>query len=93
MRPVRLCCRDTQVWTNGLYVPTLHRVVHTASAAAGGGPASRVSAPFFYEPSFRARVAPLPRFGSPPRFEPIVYGEHLLSKAATNFGQQQAAGL
>ena len=82
------------MWTNGLYAPTLHRVVHTAGAGVGGGPASRVSAPFFYEPSFRARVAPLPQFGAPPRFQPVVYGEHLLSKATTNFGgHEQAAGV
>ncbi len=66
-------------WTNGLYPSTLHRVVHT------DGFASRVSAPFFYEPSYAAVVAPLPQFG-PPRFPPVVYGAHLLSKVTSNFG-------
>jgi isopenicillin N synthase-like dioxygenase len=66
------------VWTNGRYTSTLHRVMHT------GGGRSRVSAPFFYEPSFAARVAPLPPFG-PPRHAPVVYGQHLLSKVTTNF--------
>ena len=65
-------------WTNGQYASTLHRVVHAAPGA------SRVSAPFFYEPSFGARVAPLPQFGAP-RFGSTVYGEHLLRKVTTNF--------
>ncbi|KAI8477180.1 MAG: hypothetical protein J3K34DRAFT_515859 [Monoraphidium minutum] len=42
--------------TNGLYAPTLHRVVH-----AGPPGSSRVSAPFFLEPAFDAVVAPLPQ--------------------------------
>jgi isopenicillin N synthase-like dioxygenase len=67
-----------QVWTNGLYTPTLHRVVHRSGAR------SRVSAPFFFEPSYGARVAPLPGFGTP-RYEPLVYGQHLLRKVTTNF--------
>ncbi len=69
------------VWTNGRYTSTLHRVMHT------GGGRSRVSAPFFYEPSYAARVAPLPPFG-PPCHAPVVYGQHLLSKVTTNFDTQ-----
>ena len=68
-----------RVWTNGLYTPTLHRVVHSS------GSRSRISAPFFYEPEFHARVAPLPQFGAP-RVEPVVYGEHLERKVTSNFG-------
>ena len=69
-----------KVWTNGLYQPTLHRVVLT-------GDRSRVSLPFFYEPSFHARVAPIPQLvGSEgPRFQPVVYGDHLLQKVRGNF--------
>ena len=58
-----------RLWTNGLYEPTLHRVlVH--------GGSSRVSAPFFYEPAYGARVAPL----LSPEWE------HLASRAALAWG-------
>lgn len=43
-----------QILTNGLYTPTLHRVLNTAASTP------RVSVPFFYEPSFEAIVQPLP---------------------------------
>ena len=54
-----------RVYTNGLYQPTLHRVVLHAHPTA-----SRVSTPFFYEPNFEALVAPAPalcggRWGGP----------------------------
>jgi isopenicillin N synthase-like dioxygenase len=68
-----------RIWTNGLYTPTLHRVVHDS------GFRSRVSAPFFYEPEFAARVAPLAKFGAP-RVEPVLYGTHLERKVTSNFG-------
>ncbi|OCH91861.1 Clavaminate synthase-like protein, partial [Obba rivulosa] len=42
-----------EIWTNGLYKSTLHRVVHT-------GTDFRVSIPFFFEPNFHALVKPLP---------------------------------
>jgi hypothetical protein len=63
-----------EIWTNGLYRSTLHRVMHTSSNY-------RVSIPFFYEPAFDALVEPLPAAlriqadsASPPhpnRFAPI----------------------
>jgi len=69
-------------WTNGLYKSTPHRVLRPAGA-------SRTSIPFFFEPSYRAEIAPLPSCcaatGTPPRFQPIVYGDHLLAKTSTNF--------
>ncbi|KAL5520119.1 hypothetical protein ACEPAG_1779 [Sanghuangporus baumii] len=39
-----------EIWTNGLYKSTLHRVVHTGS---------NYRIPFFFEPNFDAQVAPL----------------------------------
>ena len=43
-----------QVWTNGLYEPTAHRVINADPTR------SRVSVPFFYEANFDAVVAPIP---------------------------------
>jgi hypothetical protein len=58
-----------QIWTNGLYQPTVHRVLHTGGGGGGGAGGeggeigeSRISVPFFYEPNFDAVVAPLPQF-------------------------------
>jgi len=70
-------------WTNGLYRSTPHRVLRPQSGA------SRISIPFFFEPNYQAEIAPLPQCctstGQPPRFPPIVYGDHLLSKTSSNF--------
>ena len=62
-------------WTNGRYKSTLHRVLSTAGRA-------RYSMPFFFEPSFDARVECLPscRGAAGPRFEATTAGEHLLHK-------------
>ncbi|EJC98113.1 Clavaminate synthase-like protein [Fomitiporia mediterranea MF3/22] len=74
-----------EVWTNGLYKSTLHRVVHQGS---------NYRIPFFFEPNFTARVEPLaaalrlqkdsiqPAYA---HYEPVVYGEFLLKKVAGNF--------
>lgn len=42
-----------QILTNGLYRPTLHRVLNTSASTP------RISVPFFYEPCFEATVQPL----------------------------------
>ncbi|KAH9065414.1 Clavaminate synthase-like protein [Lactarius vividus] len=84
-----------EIWTNGLYKSTLHRVIHRGSNY-------RVSIPFFFEPNFNARVAPLgaalriqedlsftsdkchvERMGR--TYEPTVYGDFLLKKVDSNF--------
>lgn len=68
--------------TNGLYTPTLHRVINSDPSR------SRVSIPFFFEPSFEARIAPLPQFvkaGVQPAFRAVRYGSHLESKVLSNF--------
>jgi len=82
-----------EIWTNGLYKSTLHRVVHKGSNY-------RVSIPFFYEPNFDANIAPLPAAlriqGNPVRhtgkgstilriYEPTVYGDFLMKKVGGNF--------
>ena len=61
--------------------PTRHRVVNAHPSK------SRVSVPFFYEPSFETVVQPLDRLCSPsqPRLPSIRYGTHLESKVLNNF--------
>ena len=72
--------------TQGMYTPTLHRVVNTDPAR------SRVSIPFFFEPAFDAMIAPLPQLAAPGTraagagvFAPVRYGTHLESKVLKNF--------
>ena len=69
-------------WTNDMYKSTLHRVIHKGSNY-------RISVPFFFEPSFDAVIKPLEKCvkesGKAPIYEPIMYGDHLLSKVTNNF--------
>ncbi|KAI0345757.1 Clavaminate synthase-like protein [Trametopsis cervina] len=77
-----------EIWTNGLYKSTLHRVVHRGS---------NYRIPFFYEPNFDAHVKPLAaaariQEGGPvikkklqKKYEPVVYGQFLLNKVGNNF--------
>lgn len=58
-----------EFWTGGRLKATPHRVL----AAEG----DRVSIPFFFEPRFDARIAPIP--GAPPA-PPIRYADHLIEK-------------
>ncbi|KAL0578636.1 hypothetical protein V5O48_003379 [Marasmius crinis-equi] len=76
-----------EIWTNGLYKSTLHRVVHR-------GANYRVSIPFFFEPNFDAFVKPLEaakriraaqQTEADKTYKPIVYGDFLLSKVSNNF--------
>ncbi|KAL7279975.1 hypothetical protein ACG7TL_006386 [Trametes sanguinea] len=81
-----------EVWTNGLYKSTLHRVVHKGSNY-------RVSIPFFFEPNFDARIEPLSTAiqaqeedralrslkGIRKTYQPVVYGDFLLKKVGSNF--------
>ncbi|KAI9443220.1 Clavaminate synthase-like protein [Lactarius indigo] len=87
-----------EIWTNGLYKSTLHRVIHRGS---------NYRIPFFFEPNFNAKVAPL---GAALRiqedlsltsdkyhvertrkktYEPTVYGDFLLKKVHGNFATGQ----
>lgn len=78
-----------EIWTNGLYKSTLHRVVHR-------GTNYRVSIPFFFEPNFTANVKPLipatrlAESATTPEkvYEPVVYGNFLLKKVGTNFATE-----
>jgi len=76
-----------EIWTNGLYRSTLHRVVHKSESY-------RVSIPFFFEPNWDAEVRPLDaalriqeRLNGPtqPMKKSIVYGDFLTNKVAGNF--------
>jgi len=64
------------VWTNGKYKSTPHRVVHTSSTY-------RVSIPFFYEPNADAEVRYL--LGGDGDGRRVRYIDHLHSKVSTNF--------
>ena len=71
-----------QVYTNGLYTPTIHRVVNADPTK------SRISIPFFYECAFEAKVSPIPQLlevGREPTEQPIRYGTHLVNKVLKNF--------
>ncbi|TCD63681.1 hypothetical protein EIP91_005125 [Steccherinum ochraceum] len=82
-----------EIWTNGLYKSTLHRVVHRGSNY-------RVSIPFFFEPNFDALIEPLQAAnrileGTPERerlkltrgktYDPVLYGDFLVKKVGNNF--------
>ena len=71
-----------RVWTNGMYEPTLHRVANADRTR------SRVSLPFFYEPSFDAVVTPVTGLKSSRSSKMLPskhYGRHLESKVFSNF--------
>lgn len=76
-----------RLWTNGLYKPTMHRVVNATPDR------SRISIPFFYEPNYDAMVEPLPEMCSPsePKLPSVRYGKHLESKVLRNFEFQNEA--
>ncbi|KAI0510951.1 hypothetical protein KFK09_011562 [Dendrobium nobile] len=63
-----------KVWSNGLYAPTLHRVVNNS-------PKYRVFVVFFYEPNFETAVEPQDfckeKTSGVVRYQRVVYGEHL----------------
>ncbi|KDR82681.1 hypothetical protein GALMADRAFT_220671 [Galerina marginata CBS 339.88] len=76
-----------EIWTDGLYRSTLHRVVHRGS---------NYRVPFFFEPNFTARVKPLAAVKKTKEGEPIsdtstlvkksiVYGDFLVGKVGNNF--------
>ncbi|KAG0475599.1 hypothetical protein HPP92_015285 [Vanilla planifolia] len=71
-----------KVWSNGLYEPTLHRVVNNS-------PKYRVSVVFFYEPNFDTAAEPLEfckeKTSGTVKHQRVVYGEHLVGKVTTNF--------
>jgi isopenicillin N synthase-like dioxygenase len=83
-----------EIWTNGLYTSTLHRVIHKGSNY-------RISVPFFFEPNFDALIKPLEavarlreRAGLPTVADKdaVVYGEFLLGKVGNNFDRDPKKG-
>lgn len=76
-----------QVFTDGLYTPTVHRVVNADPTV------SRISIPFFYECAFEANVAPISQLSGGKQntsHTPVRYGTHLLSKVLNNFDFEEA---
>ena len=68
-----------EVWTNGAYVSTQHRVVSDGR--------ERYSLPFFVGADFFQEIAPLEALTGPegPKYEPYVYGRHIVSEYAKGF--------
>ena len=69
-----------EVWTNGLFRSTLHRVVNSGR--------ERYSMPYFQAADFDAVVQPLPSLvgpSNPPRYAPLVAGHHLLGQLLRDF--------
>jgi isopenicillin N synthase-like dioxygenase len=79
-----------EVWTNGTFVATSHRVRRVQE--------ERYSFAMFCVCDYHTVVEPLPPFvgpGRPPRYEPQVAGEHLFAQTAQSFSylkQRIAAG-
>lgn len=69
-----------EVWTNGLFRSSPHRVMNIAE--------ERFSLPLFFAPDFDTRIEPLAQFVTPecPRaYDGFVSGEHILSEYAKGF--------
>ena len=72
-------------WSNGRFISTPHQVINRGGRA-------RYSCPFFFDPNMRSRVVPLPSCVSPEcplQFDPVVYGEFLMSELRANHDQHQ----
>jgi isopenicillin N synthase-like dioxygenase len=70
-----------QVWSNDRYPAPLHRVLASATR-------DRVSAPFFYNPSYETLVAPLAATLSsdrPARYRPVPWGAFRARRAAGDY--------
>jgi isopenicillin N synthase-like dioxygenase len=71
-----------ELWTNGEWKSTPHRVIYKGSRF-------RVSVPIFFEPDFTAQVEPLPtcvaRTGGTIKYGSVKYADHLIRKIKSNF--------
>jgi isopenicillin N synthase-like dioxygenase len=75
-----------QVWSNDHYRSPVHRVI--ASAAH-----TRLSAPFFWNPSYATTCAPLPallRRGEPARYRPVSWAEFRDRRSAGDYADYGA---
>lgn len=73
-------------WSNGLLLSTPHRVTNRTGR-------ERFSIPFFYDPSVRATVAPLPccvTRDRPAAFPPEVFGDFLRHELEASYQHHQA---
>ncbi len=71
----------TELWTNGLYPATLHRVIN-----AGGR--DRYSMPFFLDTNYDARIECIETCQDatrPPKFPPVLGGEYLFKRYDETF--------
>ncbi|RMI38585.1 isopenicillin N synthase family dioxygenase [Streptomyces triticirhizae] len=68
-----------ELWTNGEFTATTHRVRRV--------PAERYSFPLFFTVDYDTPVAPLPAFVTPerPAQPPLLSGEHLFAQTAQSF--------
>ena len=78
-----------EMWTNGQFVATTHRVRRVTE--------ERWSFPLFFNVDHETLVAPLPQFVEPgqPTRPPLVAGDHLFAQTAQSFGylkQRLASG-
>src|SRR5262245_56391546 len=75
-----------QVWSNDHYRSPIHRVI-------ASGDHTRLSAPFFWNPSYATVCAPLPellRGGEPPRYRPIEWGRFRDQRSAGDYADYGA---
>jgi isopenicillin N synthase-like dioxygenase len=73
-----------EIWTNGTYVATSHRVRPVRE--------ERFSFPLFFCCDYHTEVAPLPAFvgpDRPPRYQPVRAGEHLYAQTIQSFNYLQ----
>ncbi|MES1951658.1 2OG-Fe(II) oxygenase [Salinisphaera sp. S4-8] len=69
-----------EIWTNGAFVATSHRVRKVAE--------ERYSFPLFFAADYHTRVAPLPQLlkeGETPNYEPLAAGDHLWAQTIQTF--------
>jgi isopenicillin N synthase-like dioxygenase len=67
-----------EVWSNGVFVSTSHRVLPVSAA--------RYSFPLFFTVDYTTRVEPLPHLCQQgARYSPLVSGEHLLAQTMQSF--------
>ena len=77
-------------WTNDRWVSTLHRVVIPDGADQHR---DRVSVPYFFQPSYRARIETIPTTITPDRpakYGPVISGEWIKAKSMSMLEEQDS---